>query len=148
KDKVPPGHPIVEDLDCIADAGQQAGNLAGQLLAFNRRRRAPTPGRIDMNRALRRTLDLLRSTLPATIALDPLLPTTPLWVHGDDTQLQQILMNLCLNARDAMPRGGRLVVRTEAVEATANGALTSPAGGATSWARLSVEDSGEGMTEE
>jgi PAS domain S-box-containing protein len=148
KDKVPPGHPIVEDLDCIADAGQQAGNLAGQLLAFNRRRRAPTPGRIDMNRALRRTLDLLRSTLPATIALDPSLPTTPLWVQGDDTQLQQILMNLCLNARDAMPRGGRLVVRTEPVEATANGALTSPAGAATGWARLSVEDSGEGMPEE
>src|SRR5262249_29317949 len=95
KDKVPPDHPIVADLDCIADAGQQAGNLAGQLLAFNRRRPPPAPGRIDLNKVLRRSLDLLRSTLPATIALEPLLPATPLWVQGDETPLQQVLLNLC-----------------------------------------------------
>jgi PAS domain S-box-containing protein len=144
KDKVPADHPLQEDLDYIADAGTQAGNLAGQLLAFNRRRRAPAPGRIDLNRVLRRSLELLRSTLPATIALDPLLPATPLWVQADETQMQQILMNLCLNARDAMPKGGRLVVRTEMVEGSANGVTTAAAG----WARLSVEDNGQGMAKE
>jgi signal transduction histidine kinase len=148
KEKVPPGHPVLEDLNCIADAGQQAGNLAGQLLAFNRRRRrAPAEGRIDMSRVLRRSLELLRSTLPATIALEPLLSPTPLWVRGDETQLQQVLMNLCLNARDAMPGGGRLVVRTEAIEAGPKGPLP-PADSTVRWARLSVEDSGEGMPEE
>jgi PAS domain S-box-containing protein len=148
KDKVPPDHPIVEDLDYIADAGQQAGNLAGQLLAFNRRRRAPTQGRIDLNRVLRRSLELLRSTLPASVAIDPVFPANPLWVQGDETQLQQILMNLCLNARDAMPRGGRLMVGIDAIEATENGSLTVAEMPAAGWARLSVEDSGEGMSEE
>ena len=80
----------------------------------------------------------LRVTVEATSA-----PSDPgsidLTVHGDAHRLKQVLMNLCLNARDAMPNGGRLTLRTERTEAGVAGRA---------WVRLSVQDTGEGMTED
>ncbi len=135
---LPPDHPVHADLRRIAEAGEQAASLAGQLLAFSKQRRA-TARRIAVNRAVGRTLELLRGSLPMRVELDARLSEQELYVAADETQLQQVVMNLCLNARDAMPQGGRLRVSTAAENAVA---------GRGPWVRLSVEDEGVGMSEQ
>jgi PAS domain S-box-containing protein len=136
---LPDDHPTRDDLQRITYAGEQAANLAHQLLAFSKQRRV-APHRIDVNRVAGRALELLRATLPKAIHIEPTLAEVDLPVQADEMQLQQVLMNLCLNARDAMPHGGRLEVRTEAVAGNGHGAGN--------WVRLSVQDNGEGIPEE
>jgi signal transduction histidine kinase len=158
---LPPDHPAREDLKRITYAGEQAANLAHQLLAFSKQRRVE-PKRIDVNRVASRTLELLRATLPKSIHIEPALAQLDLPVQADEMQLQQVLMNLCLNARDAMPQGGRLEVRTEPVDGTewrvdaalSKGIVEKPgfpstihhhAPSTTHWVRLTVQDNGEGI---
>jgi signal transduction histidine kinase len=139
RNSLPPDHATQDDLRRITYAGEQAANLAHQLLAFSKQRR-PTPQRINVNRVAARALELLRATLPRAIHIEPALADADLFVQADEMQLQQALMNLCLNARDAMPHGGRLRVRTEDVPG--DGQATA------GWVHLSVEDNGEGIPEE
>jgi PAS domain S-box-containing protein len=140
RQQLPPDHAVRDDLRRVVDAGEQASRLAGQLLAFSKHRRV-TARRIDVNQVARKTLDLLRGTLPGSITVEPYLHGHDLYVQADETQLQQILMNLCLNARDAMPNGGRMRVRTDLMPGG------SGRGGKFDWVRLSIHDSGHGMTE-
>jgi PAS domain S-box-containing protein len=142
--------PVRTELALIEDAATQMAALSGQLLAFSRGAREggtrgqPPAQRVEVNRVARRTLELLRRALPRSIALEPELAAEELPVLGDEVQLQQVLMNLCFNARDAMPRGGRLVVRTEAVPPGEGPNGHAPAAGIL----LTVTDTGEGMPEE
>jgi PAS domain S-box-containing protein len=138
---LPSDHPVHTDLKRISEAGEQAASLAAQLLALGKRSRGQTPEgsrHVEVNQIVRRTLDLLRATLPATIRLEANLAQEDLPIVGDETQVQQVLMNLCLNARDAMPRGGLLRVWTR-IEKKEEGPGR---------VCLSVEDSGQGMNEE
>jgi two-component system cell cycle sensor histidine kinase/response regulator CckA len=137
---LPPGHPVYNDLNRITQAGEHAAGLAGQMLAFSKQTRA-APRRSDVNRSARRTLDLLRGVLPMAVRIDVSLAGGELVVPMDETQFEQVLMNLCLNARDAMPDGGKLVVRTEA-------ASIADEAGPAPWMRLSVTDEGCGMSDE
>src|SRR5262249_50393438 len=98
--------------------------------------------RVAINRVAEQTLELLRATLPANIRLQADLGDSDLWIEADETQLQQVLMNLCLNARDAMPHGGKLRVQTGAVSTRATGAAGSD------WVRMSVHDEGHGISEQ
>jgi signal transduction histidine kinase len=134
-DDLPPGSATRDDLRRIGEAAEQAAALAGQLLALGRRR--PAGGPAEVNAAVRRALTLLRGSLPPGLYVEADLAAGALHVPADETQLQQVLMNLCLNARDAMPQGGRLTVRTAA-----------ESDGAGAWVRLTVGDDGYGMTEE
>jgi signal transduction histidine kinase/ActR/RegA family two-component response regulator len=98
-----------EDLRAVSDAAQRAADLTRQLLALGRRqplRRAPQ----DLSRRIRALAALLRRVVPAHVEMVLDLPERLAPVHGDGAQLDQVLMNLCLNARDAMPDGGRLTV--------------------------------------
>lgn len=129
---LPSEHPVHEDLRRITEAGEQAAGLATQLLAFSKQK-PQAARRMDLNQVARRTLELVCATLPATIRLEAELTDEETPVRADETQVQQVVMNLCLNARDAMPQGGTLRVVTTVLEEQV---------------RLTVADTGQGMSEE
>ncbi len=141
RSSLPAEHPVHADLRRITEAGEQAAGLAAQLLSFSRQRRVAAH-RVAINQVAEQTLELLRATLPAKIKLEADLGDPELCIEADETQLQQVLMNLCLNARDAMPQGGKLRVQTEAVSTRTNGAAGSD------WVRMSVHDEGHGISEQ
>lgn len=136
---LPAAHPAQGDLQRLMEAGEQASHLAGQLLAFGKQgtKDARTA---DVNTAVVHSLRLLKGTFPPEIEVEQRLSSEDLLVHADENQLKQVVMNLCLNARDAMTRGGQLTVSTERVhpEGNRNGV---------GWVRLSVQDTGQGMDE-
>ena len=83
-----------------------------RLLAFSRRQ-ALDPRPVDVNRLVGGMLEVLRRTLGETIALDAVLAECLWQAQADPNQLESAVLNLAVNARDAMPNGGRLTVRTE-----------------------------------
>lgn len=145
---VGPAHAAVQSLDQIRVAGQRARALVQQILAFSRRQ--PQAMTVQPLRpVVAETLGLLRATLPAMVELATVLPEEAVFVNADATQLQQVLMNLCMNAWLALPNhGGRIEVGLEtltlgAAEARQRGNL-SPG----RYAHLHVADNGEGMSDE
>ena len=125
-------HPAQQNLQHLAEVGGQAVCLAQQILAFGKLGKVPF-GPIEVNRAVGRVLATLRPLLPATVATVAELEEGDVVIQASAMQLQQVLMNLCLNARDAMSCGGRLTLRTRRQQDEVC---------------LSVEDSGHGMNEE
>jgi signal transduction histidine kinase len=132
-------HPAWQLMTRIEEAGEQAAHLAGQILTFGKEQpRECQP--VDLNAVITQTLKLARSVVPVNIAvetaLDPHLPAA----LGDENQLKQIMMNLCINARDAMMAGGTLTIRTDQV--------APPSADGRTWVHLAVEDTGCGMPED
>jgi signal transduction histidine kinase/CheY-like chemotaxis protein len=113
-EQLPPDHPSARDVEEILHAGDRATRLTQQLLTFSRKQIVETHP-LDP-KALIMSLDkLLRQTIGEDIELVVLLdPDTPA-IEADDSLLEQALVNLAINARDAMPRGGKLTLSTGAV---------------------------------
>ncbi|MCA9573793.1 MAG: ATP-binding protein [Polyangiales bacterium] len=102
-------------LSGASDAVQRAATLTSRLLAFSHRspvQRVP----VDLNKTLARARDMLARLLPEDVTLDVQLESEPAYALADETQLEQVLMNLCVNARDAMPAGGRITLRLSQTE--------------------------------
>lgn len=152
---------VKELLESSGRAAKQAADLTRQMLGFARRQPLQRSV-VDLNALARESLALLRRTIDPRIAV-AFEPSPDLRaVTADPVQVQQVLMNLCLNARDSMPDGGRLRVETanaDALPGVADGGPALPPsdprrpefqGGepATRYVRLSVADTGVGMTEE
>jgi PAS domain S-box-containing protein len=136
-----PHHPYIEEIE---RAGSRASELTHQLLAFGRRQ-VLKPIRLDLNAVVFRMERMLSRLLGEDIelALQPGLHLGT--VMADASQVEQVLMNLIVNARDAMPRGGTLTLRTDNCEldqAAANSHLGAEPG---SYVRLGVQDTGLGM---
>ncbi len=139
---------LLRQLGSAQAAAQRARELIAQMLAFARRQRGDRRV-IALAPAVRQGLQLLRSTLPSSVVLDDhalddadALPP----VRADAVQIEQALFNLCLNARDAMPRGGCITVRlTEQREATLRCTSCGSDVGAGHWLRLAVSDTGTGI---
>jgi signal transduction histidine kinase len=142
-------HPSQQELQQVLEAGEQAMSLAGQLLTFSKQR-TTVMRPVDLNVVAAQVLKLLLPVMPAGVRLESSLAKDSMVVAADDNQLKQVLMNLCLNARDAMPAGGRLTVQIEEIPVGSPGAPTvfEGARAAASWARITVQDTGTGMSEE
>jgi CheY-like chemotaxis protein len=124
-------------LEMIERAGQRAAQLTAQLMAFCRRQSHAALA-VDLNEIVRALTPALRSLLPAAVELATRLPEGLPPVEADRPQLEHVLHQLVMNARDAMPDGGRVILETSA---------TGRAGGARAVV-LSVADTGLGMSEE
>ena len=124
-------------------AAERGARLTHQLLAFSRKQRlAPTP--LDLNRLVSEASDMLFRTIGATVRIETVL-TEGLWpALVDPTQTELVLLNLAINARDAMPEGGRLTIRTANVSRGDAPPDLAPG----DYVLISVSDTGEGMSEE
>ncbi len=144
-DALPAEHPNRADVEAIRTAGERGAALVRQLLLFTRRE-ALQAEPLDVNAAIIELQRLLSRTIGEDVELVPRLGADLPPVSMDAGQLQQILMNLALNARDAMPQGGRLVLQTRVVtlgEQDAEMHAGLPPG---EYVQLSVADTGIGMT--
>jgi PAS domain S-box-containing protein len=127
-------------------AAQQAAHLTRQMLGFARRQPL-RPAALDLNAVVRDAVELLRRTVDPRISFR-IEPAADLWpVVADPVQIQQVLMNLCLNARDAMPEGGSLTIETTNA-AAARPPVAGVGGSEQPCVRLSVIDTGIGMSED
>ncbi len=135
---------LQEHLSSAERIGRRAAELVGQLLTFARRMQ-PQPEVLDLNQAVSETMRALRPSLSAGITLEVLLGPD-LWpVQADDGQIRRVLLNLCANARDAMPQGGRLRVETTNVSLNAAAAREYLDGQPGDYVRVRVSDTGDGI---
>jgi PAS domain S-box-containing protein len=100
-------HDVLE----IQKAAERMASLTRQLLAFSRQQ-VLQPETLDLNEAVRETQSMLQRLLGSHIPIEATLASEPLWTKVDRSQLLQVLMNLAINARDAMPEGGQLALTT------------------------------------
>ena len=135
---------IRSDMQAIFRAAETAAALTRQLLIFGRRD-AAHPKVLDVNNIVGTVEPLLRRTLGEDVALVLALEPGLAKVRADAGRLEQVLLNLAVNARDAMPDGGRLTVSAENVEVDGEAALEQGLD-VGRWVRLTVSDTGVGMT--
>jgi two-component system, cell cycle sensor histidine kinase and response regulator CckA len=142
---VAPESPHLELLAAAEKAAIQAAALAQYLLAFLRKEPCD-PEPVDLNAVVEQVIALLRRTFDPRIHLHVSLQPSLPQLEAVPVQLAQVLLNLCLNARDAMPAGGRLRIETIATVINVEAARQHPQRRTGEFARLRVADSGEGMT--
>jgi len=134
-------------VDEIQTAANRGANLTRQLLLFSRRQR-PQPTELDLSDSITGMTKMLRRVLGEDIQMQFKYAPQPLFLHADAGMMDQLLMNLTLNSRDAMPGGGQLIIETAAVEIDELGVLQSTQARAGSFVRLSVTDTGCGIRPE
>jgi PAS domain S-box-containing protein len=141
---LPEGEPARADILEIQRAGQRAARLTQQLLAFSRQQ-VLQPKVLDLNETLSGMRDMLQRLLGEDIELSLLAATGLGRVNVDPGQVEQIIMNLAVNARDAMPRGGKLTIETSNVELDAEYAAAHLGATPGRYVMLAVCDTGSGM---
>ncbi len=143
-DQLPPDSPIHADLDEIRQAGERGAALTRQLLLFGQREQEVAE-QVDLNSTIGTLTKLLRRTLGEHIELETRLQDGLWMVDIGPARIEQAIVNLALNARDAMPEGGTLQIATDNVEidevyAEARHGLTPGR-----WVRVTVTDNGPGI---
>jgi PAS domain S-box-containing protein len=139
-------HAVSADLQDARDIARRAGAMAHQLLAFSRQE-IVHPRKLEMNGLVDGVAGMLRRLIGADIELVVRLSLNAGLVRIDATQFEQLLLNLAVNARDAMPGGGMLTIATAPSSAEQDGPRLAGLG-AGEYACLSVTDTGEGMSED
>src|SRR6266849_9353084 len=146
-DSLPPGHPAIQKLEMIRKAGLSAADLTRQLLAFGRQQLVQ-PRVLDLKDTLEKTETLLRRLIGENIELNISLDSSLGAIKADPGQIEQILLNLAVNARDAMPKGGRLSIEARNVEIDESYREQHPAVIPGRYIVLAVTDTGCGMDRE
>ena len=139
--------PLRQDIEEIRRAGQRAAALTRQLLAFSRRQ-IVTPGVLDLNEIVAEMENLLRRTIGENIELVTVPAQALGRIKADPGQIEQIIMNLVLNSRDAMAEGGKLTIETSNADLDATYVSKHVAVQPGRYIMLAVSDTGCGMNEE
>jgi CheY-like chemotaxis protein len=134
-------------LQQILAVSERAANLTRQLLTFSRRS-VREPRDIDLGEVTGSMAKLLRRVLGEDLALDTRIASSLPLVNADPGMMEQVLMNLAVNARDAMPKGGRLLISLDAVEIGQDDLGRSPRAVPGRFVRLLVQDNGSGIASE
>jgi two-component system cell cycle sensor histidine kinase/response regulator CckA len=139
--ELPPDSEMARNADLVLASAQRGAELTRQLLAYSRRQ-VLKPEAFDLNRSVDQMLCLLGRLIGDQVEVVTSLGATS-FVFSDPGQIEQVILNLALNARDAMPRGGRLALETSDVVLNADPVL--PAG---DYVTLTVADSGDGIPDD
>jgi two-component system, cell cycle sensor histidine kinase and response regulator CckA len=139
-----PGDPLTGRVEEIRHAGERAADLTRQLLAFSRKQ-AMTPQVVALDEVIRQMAPMMARLIGENIELG--LHTAGGNIRADATQIEQVLLNLVVNARDAMPRGGRLDISTACVQLSEAEAAERRAPAPGDYVELAVADTGTGMDE-
>jgi two-component system, cell cycle sensor histidine kinase and response regulator CckA len=144
---VPTGEPIRDDIEEIRKASDRAAGLTQQLLAFSRRQLLQ-PKVIELDQIVAHMETLLRRLIGEDIVLVTKLGSNAARVRADRGQIEQVIMNLAVNSRDAMPTGGSLTLETDIVEIGDEFVRANAGARAGIYVRLLVTDTGSGMDDE
>jgi signal transduction histidine kinase/ActR/RegA family two-component response regulator len=142
--EVKKGQPIEKELKGIMDGAERAGRLTRQLLAFSRRQ-VLQPGAVNLNALIRNLNQMMARLIGENIELIFHLQDGLKQVRVDPNQIEQVIMNLVVNARDAMPDGGGLIIETRMVELDRYYAQTHMGVTPGRYVMLAVSDTGSGM---
>ncbi len=146
-EQVDPAQPLYADLEAIQKAAKRSADLTRQLLAFARRQTV-TPVPLDLNTTIEGMLKMLQRLIGEDIDLR-WVPASDLWkVKMDPSQIDQILANLCVNARDAITDTGKITIETQNCSLDENYCADHPGFTPGEYVRLSVSDDGCGMNKE
>ncbi len=142
RENMPDDEPRRNDVEELLRAVERASSLTKQLLTFSKKRPIKLV-LLNLNEIATEATAMLRRLMPENVSIElALMPEVEL-MRGDATQVEQVLLNLTINARDAMPNGGKILIRTEVVPAD-----VGSEDGALPQIRLSVADQGHGMSRE
>lgn len=145
--RLDPAGSLHEDLAQVVQAGQEAAGLTRQLLAFSRKQ-VLQPTALDLNDVVSQSHQMLRRLIGGDIELVVARHPLPAFVMADPVQLQQVLLNLSVNARDAMPAGGTLTIRVARATLDEHFAAAHPGAESGASVLLEVSDTGIGMSPE
>ena len=143
--KISPDHPIFKNLNEIQKAAQRSADLTHQLLAFARKETV-VPQVLEINDTVGNMLEMLRRIIGEDIDLVWSPASEPLWINVDPSQMDQILANLLVNARDAVNGVGKVSIRTASFVGTQSWTTQRPGAHPGEYAWLTVEDNGCGMS--
>jgi PAS domain S-box-containing protein len=147
REQLEPDDPLTEMIDTVLGSGQRAAELTRQLLIFSRKQ-VVEPEILNLNAIVTGMDKLLRHTIGEHIEMETIL-APDLWpVKIDPTQMEQVIVNLAVNARDAMPNGGRLIIETGNTVLDEDFMDTHLNAQPGDYVLLSITDSGSGMSEE
>ena len=141
------GDPLRDDLAEVTKAGERAAALTRQLLAFSRKQ-VLQPEPLDLDRILADMEPMLHRLISEDVSIVRIPQPRLGLVRADRGQIEQVIMNLVVNARDAMPRGGKLTIETANLELDEGFTATHPALAPGRYVMVAVSDSGSGMDEE
>lgn len=142
---LPGDHPLAETLGIIKDSAVKAAALTGQILAFSRKQVLDKKA-VSMNTLIENTAKMLRRMIGEDIVLELKLKSPIMNITADPNSMEQVLMNLAVNARDAMPSGGRLMIETEDVILNEDDSDRGDGIKPGAYVMLSITDTGEGMS--
>lgn len=143
KDTLPFDHPAAGAIDNVEEAARQASGITKSLLVFTRKTHSER-NPLDLGQFVPRAVRFVHGVLPKNIALECEVDQRfPLWIEADESQLHQVIMNLVVNARDAMSEGGEIQIRVSRNRVGGNGSIDP-----NDRIVIEIQDSGPGMTEE
>lgn len=140
-------HPYERELSAILEAGARAAALTSQLLVFSRKQ-VVQPHALDLNEVIRSVRPILRRLIPENVEIHFIGGKSLGTVKADPTQIEQVIFNLVINARDALPRGGQVTLETRNISIGESFSDAHPDLAEGEYVMLAVSDNGHGMSTE